>query len=70
MARHGNRWRAFQLGIGKWSLMVAERLEGYDYLAIFDISRIQEIPEIRNAVPAPALASAPAPDFIHRRSAN
>ena len=40
--------------------MGAERLEGYDYLAIFDMSRIQEIPEIRNAVPAPALASAPA----------
>ena len=43
---------------GLW--MAAERHEGYDYLAIFDASRIQEIPEIRNAVPAPALASAPA----------
>ena len=39
--------------------MGAERLEGYDYLAIVDMSRIQEIPEIRNAVPAPELASAP-----------
>jgi len=42
---------------GLW--MAAERHEGYDYLAIFDASRIQEMPEIRNAVPAPALASAP-----------
>ena len=43
---------------GLW--MLAERHEGYDYLAIFDASRIQEIPEIRNAVPAPALGSASA----------
>ena len=43
---------------GLW--MVAQRHEGYDFLSIFDPSRIQEIPEIRNAVPAPALASAPA----------
>ena len=42
---------------GLW--MTAERHEGYDYLAIFDASSIQEIPEIRNAVPAPALVSAP-----------
>ena len=35
-------------------------MQGYDFLAIFDPSRIQEIPEIRNAVPAPVLASAPA----------
>jgi hypothetical protein len=42
--------------------MAAERHEGYDYLAIFDASRIQEIPEIRNAMPAPSLASSPARD--------
>jgi hypothetical protein len=42
---------------GLW--MAAERHEGYDYLAIFDASRIQEMPEIRNAVPTPAWASAP-----------
>jgi len=42
--------------------MGAERLEGYDYLAIFDMSRVAEIPEIRRAVPAPpALAATPAP---------
>lgn len=47
---------------GLW--MTAERHEGYDYLAIFDASRVQEIPEIRNAVPAPALASAPAAPVV------
>jgi hypothetical protein len=41
--------------------MAAERHEGYDYLAIFDASRIQEIPEIRRAVPALAPAATPAP---------
>jgi hypothetical protein len=40
--------------------MVAERCQGYDLLVIFDTSKTREIPEIRNAVPAPALASAPA----------
>jgi hypothetical protein len=46
---------------GLW--MAAERHERYDYLAIFDASRIQEIPEIpeiRNVMSTPALASAPA----------
>ena len=33
--------------------MTAERLEGYDYLAIFDMSRVHELPEIRRASPAP-----------------
>ena len=46
--------------------MVAERCQGYDLLVIFDTSRTREIPEIRNAVPAPAalasaLAATPAP---------
>jgi len=42
--------------------MVAERCQGYDLLIIFDTSRTREIPEIRNAMPAPpALAATQAP---------
>jgi hypothetical protein len=33
--------------------MTAERVEGHDYLAIFDMSRVDELPEIRRANPAP-----------------
>ena len=65
--RYRTTWRGTGIEDGRFGwesdsglYMGAERLEGYDYLAIFDMSRIQEIPEIRNAVPAPALASAPA----------
>lgn len=64
--RYSTTWRGTGTngGVFTWESanglsMVAERHEGYDCLAIFDASRIQEIPEIRNAVPAPALASAP-----------
>ena len=64
--RYPTRWRGtgtdggvftWESANGLW--MAAERHEGYDSLAIFDASRIREIPEIRNAVPASALASAP-----------
>ena len=41
--------------------MAAERLETSDYLAIFDMTRKQEIPEIRSAIPVAALASTPTP---------
>jgi hypothetical protein len=55
---------------GLW--MAAARHEGYDYLAIFDASRIQEMPEIRNAVPVatptpasnPTIAQTPAQDCL------
>jgi hypothetical protein len=36
---------------GLW--MTAMRLQGYDYLCIFDESRTQEMPEVRNALPPP-----------------
>ena len=39
--------------------MVAERHEGYDYAGHFRHKQNPGDPEIRNAVPAPALASAP-----------
>ena len=39
--------------------MAAERLEMCDYLVILDMTKAQEIPEIRKAMPAKALASAP-----------
>jgi hypothetical protein len=64
--RYHTTWRGmgtdngvFSWGSANGLYMAAERLEGYDYLAIFDMSRVDEIPEIRKAMPAPALASAP-----------
>jgi hypothetical protein len=53
-------------GVSSWGsvnglYMAAERLEGYDYLAIFDMSRVNEIPEIRRASPAPASAAVATP---------
>ena len=51
----------FNWGSGNGLYMAAERLEGYDYLAIVDMSRVDEIPEIRRASPAPASAAAATP---------
>ena len=57
-------WRGMGIdgGVFNWGsanglYMTAERLEGYDYLAILDMSRKDEIPEIRRASPAAASAS-------------
>ena len=57
-------WRGMGIdgGVFNWGsanglYMTAERLEGYDYLAILDMSRVDEIPEIRRASPAPASVS-------------
>jgi hypothetical protein len=61
-------WRGMGIdgGVFNWGSanglnMAAERLEGYDYLRIFDMSRVDEIPEIRRASPAPPSAAVATP---------
>ena len=57
----GNDGGVFSWGSVNGLYMAAERLETCDYLAIFDMTRKQEIPETRSAIPIAALASTPAP---------
>ena len=57
----GNDGGVFSWGSANGLYMAAKRLEGYDYLAIVDMGRVDEIPEIRRASPAPASAAVVTP---------